>query len=285
MNPKTRAFERLEEIVEALRGPDGCPWDRAQRLEDMSRYILEEACEVADAVADSRGEATRSVKEELGDLLMNILLSARIAEEEGAFDIAGVADGIREKLIRRHPHVFPDAGGRRTRADGVQEVLATWSAIKEEERKEEPPPDVPRSRLDGVPRSLPALERSFEIGKRAARAGFDWPSARGALEKVSEEVREIEALIDGPEAGRDGPAARDRIEEEIGDLLFAVVNVSRKLDIRPEAALRRTIRKFRGRFRRIEERFPRMEAASLEEMEAVWQEAKSWSEEGETADG
>ena len=282
MNTKSRAFERLQEVVEVLRGPDGCPWDRAQTLPDMSRYLLEEACEAVDAIAESHGKATPAVKEELGDVLMNVLLAARIAEDDGAFDIAGVADGIREKLIRRHPHVFADAGGARKEVSGVGEVLVNWNAIKEEEKKgTEPSAERPASRLDGVPRSLPALERSFEIGKRAAQAGFDWPDARGALEKVSEEVAEIEALLEGPDGavGGVGSTLRSRLEEELGDLLFAVVSLSRKLDIRPEAALRRTLRKFCGRFRRIEERFPHLEKASLEEMEAVWQEAKSRSEE------
>jgi MazG family protein len=286
MNSKSRAFERLQEVVEVLRGPEGCPWDRAQKLPDMSRYLLEEACEAVDAIADSRGKATRAVKEELGDVLMNILLAARIAEEGGDFDIAGVADGIREKLIRRHPHVFADAAGTRKEVSGVGEVLVNWNAIKEEEKKEAiPSAELPGSRLDGVPRSLPALERSFEIGKRAAQAGFDWPDARGALAKVSEEVAEIEELLgaSAQAAGETGAGStlRSRLEEEMGDLLFAVVSLSRKLDIRPEAALRRTLRKFCGRFRRIEERFPHLEKASLEEMEAVWQESKSLNGEEE----
>jgi tetrapyrrole methylase family protein/MazG family protein/ATP diphosphatase len=274
MNAKAEAFVRLEETVSALRGPGGCPWDRAQKLPDVSRYLIEEASEVADAIDEAQGRPLASVMEELGDLLMNILLASRIAEDEGAFDVAEVADAIREKLIRRHPHVFGVEGKPAVPLSGVSEVLTTWNAIKAQEEKARKPAGTgrPPSRLDGVPRSLPPLDRAFELGRKAAKAGFDWPDASGAFEKVREELDEVRRQMDLHSAapGAAGPA----LAEELGDLLFAAVNLCRKLEVRPEAALRGTLRKFCERFHAIEERYPEMERASLEEMESVWQEAK-----------
>ncbi len=276
MHDKIAAIMRLKEIIDVLRGPQGCPWDRAQTLSDMGRYVLEESSEVADAIDVAGGGPAPAVCEELGDLLMNVFLAAKIAEDSGSFSIAEVADGISEKLVRRHPHVFGNAT-----VNGVDEVLTRWDAIKAKEKETAASvkakttakdgaatssrPAAP-SRLDGVPRSLPPLERSYEIGKKAAKVGFDWPDAEGALGKVEEELEEVRHQIPR------GPAA---VEEELGDLLFAVVNLCRKLDIRPDTALRRTIAKFCERFRTIEDRIADLEKATLEEMESVWQEAKS----------
>ena len=267
MEAKTEAFRRLEEIVEILRGPGGCPWDREQTLSDMSRYILEEACEAVDAIQESGGRPTAAVEEELGDVLLNVLLASRIAEEEGSFGIARVADRIREKLIRRHPHVFGDAAGDKPEVRGASEVLTRWNTIKEGEKKAAG--ERHESRLDGVPRSLPPLERAYELGRKAARAGFDWPTADGALDKIEEELAEVKAAM--------AHGGKERIAEELGDLLFAVVNLCRKLEVRPSDALRGTLTKFRARFAAIEQRFPEVEKATLEEMEAVWNEAKPGS--------
>ena len=285
MDEKLAALKRLLEIVDILRGPAGCPWDKAQKMENMGRYLLEEASEVVDAIEDTLptdatdlpGDKTPAAKlssvksrervgEELGDLLMNIFLLAKIAEDEGGFNIAHVADGIARKLVRRHPHVFGT-----TVVKGVDDVLANWNAIKEEEKKAASGPSSPQpSRLDGVPRALPPLERALELGRKAAKAGFDWPDPRGALEKVREELSEVEALLEASGSG----GSRAKLEEELGDLLFAVVSLCRKLDIAPDSALRRTLKKFCDRFRALEERFPKLEETSLEAMEAAWQGAK-----------
>jgi len=257
----------------------------------MKRYLLEETCEAVDAIEEARGKPADNVCEELGDVLMNVVLASRIAEDEGGFDVADVASGISEKLVRRHPHVFGDR-----RVDGVDEVLTNWNAIKEQEKDAA----IAASRLDGVPRSLPALERADQIGRRAAKAGFDWPDAAGAFEKVLEEAEEVRALLrelsetpgvppspagpPSPQAGRSPERleeVRPRLEGELGDLLFAVTNLCRKLDVAPDRALRRTLRKFCDRFRAIEKRFPTMENVPLEEMEAVWQEAKAGGNAGE----
>ncbi|MBI4602005.1 MAG: nucleoside triphosphate pyrophosphohydrolase [Planctomycetes bacterium] len=267
MEEKVAALQRLQEIVDVLRGPNGCPWDRAQTLTHMSRYVEEEAFEVVDALEGSGGKPTPQLCEELGDLLMNVLLAAKISEDEGAFSIADVARGIAEKLVRRHPHVFADRP-----VSGVDEVLTNWNAIKAAEKAVTGGAAAggtagrPPSRLDGVPRSLPPLERAYELGRKAAKAGFDWPDPSGAFEKVSEELEEVRRAL---------PGDRSRLEGELGDLLLAAVNLCRKLDVRPSAALRGALGRFCDRFRRVEERLPELEQATLDEMEAVWQAAKS----------
>jgi tetrapyrrole methylase family protein/MazG family protein len=288
MNEKLAALKRLLEIVDILRGPEGCPWDKAQKMENMGRYLLEEASEVVDALEDAipalepppariagsnppPGKPLERVSEELGDLLMNILLLAKISEDGGGFDVADVANGIARKLVRRHPHVFGT-----TRVKGVDEVLANWNAIKEEEKKAASGPLAPRaSRLDGVPRALPPLQRAFELGRKAAKAGFDWQDPQGALDKVREELAEVEALLEAPPASSTRGVDRAKVEEELGDLLFALVSLCRKLDVAPDSALRRALGKFCERFQALEERIPNLEGASLEDMEAAWQEAKS----------
>ncbi|MCZ6792838.1 MAG: nucleoside triphosphate pyrophosphohydrolase [Planctomycetota bacterium] len=265
-------FARLREIVEVLRGAQGCPWDREQTLRDICRYLLEESAELADAVSDARGEASPAACEELGDVLMNVLLACRIAEEDGAFDVDDVTRGIREKLIRRHPHVFGDV-----KLKDSKEVLAQWEKIKNAERSgggDAPDGDSFRSRLAGIPRSLPPLARAYKLSARAARHGFDWPEASGALAKVQEELEEVRSLLEGG-AAPPTSEARFRLEGELGDLLFATVNVCRKLGVHPDDALRTTLKKFRERFETIERRLPNLEEASLEEMDEIWDEIRS----------
>jgi len=270
MEKKIEALMELIEIVERLRAPGGCPWDQQQTLNDMGRYLMEEVSEVVDAIDTSEGSPSAAVCEELGDSLMNIFLAARIAEESGGFSLSEVARQISEKLIRRHPHVFGDV-----EVSGVDEVLTNWEAIKATESKGSADGvDSKRSRLDGVPRSLPTLQRAFELGRKAAKAGFDWPDAHGAFEKVNEELDELGELLGNHPNGATEPAGKARLEDEAGDLLFAAVSLCRKLDIRPDAALRRTLRKFDRRFRAIERRFSDLEQRSLEELESAWQSAK-----------
>jgi tetrapyrrole methylase family protein/MazG family protein len=263
MDARVHQLARLVDIVETLRGPGGCPWDREQTLGDMPKNLLEEACEVIDAIDDGARQPTASVREELGDLLMNIFLAAQICQDQGAFSLEEVTADICDKLIRRHPHVFGDA-----KADDVAQVLERWNAIKAAERQAKTGEARRESRLDRVPRSLPPLERADSLGRAAAKAGFDWPSASGALEKVREELDEVSAELNGNSPG----AAR--LEEELGDVLFAVASLCRKLEISPDRALRKTLKKFTERFRYIEEKLPSLESASLEAMETLWQEAK-----------
>jgi len=250
---EAEALARLAELVGVvfrLRDDDGCPWDREQTLASMSKNLVEEACETAEAIAE---DDDAHVAEELGDVLMNVALMSRIAEQEGRFDLAAVASGIAEKLVRRHRHVFGDKS-----ADDADAALASWNASKARE--------APRraSRLDGVPTGLPALLAALRTGDKAAATGFDWDHVSGALEKLVEEVDELRA------AAGDRAAA----EEELGDVLFAAVNVARKLDLDPELALRSTIVKFRRRFAFLEEVLgDRLDGASLDEMERLWRRA------------
>jgi MazG family protein len=273
LEAKMAAMRALEEIIERLRGPDGCPWDRDQTLAKMGPNLLEETCETIDAIHQGNGDPTPAVLEELGDLLMNVLLLARIAEESGAFGLREIAEAISAKLIRRHPHVFGDE-----RAATVEEVLTRWNAIKAEEKGAVRP-----SALGQVPRSLPALAAAMKIGERAARVGFDWPEAALALEKVREEVDEVSRALEQsplragphPPEGTAGPTQGppEAVRREIGDLLLAAVNVARKAQVDPEGALRSALDRFCARFRYIEERID-VTRATLEEMEALWKAAK-----------
>ena len=244
------AFARLVGIMAHLRGPDGCAWDRAQDFASVAPYTIEEAYEVADAIA--AGDMAALV-EELGDLLLQVVFHARIAEEAGVFTLADVANAICEKMERRHPHVFSVADENKTGAS--RHGRHDWEAIKAAEK--------PRlSALDGVASALPALLRAEKLAARAARSGFDWPDAAGPLAKIHEELAETAA------ATSDGERS-----EEIGDLLFAVANYARKLGINPETALRQANRKFEHRFRRIEQH-PGFSLLPLEEQEILWQRVK-----------
>lgn len=240
------SLDRLAAIMRRLRDPvSGCEWDRIQTFATIAPYTIEEAYEVADAIdrADMDGLA-----DELGDLQLQVVFHAQMAAEAGHFTLDDVLARICDKLERRHPHIFGDA----THSPG-------WEELKAAERSADPDP----SALAGVALALPALERASKLQKRAARTGFDWPDASGARAKVDEELAELDA-----------EHSQDRREEELGDLLFAVVNLARKLKIEPEAALRAATAKFERRFRRIETA-PGFEDLSLDEMEALWVEAKS----------
>ena len=255
-------FTDLMEIMARLRGENGCPWDRDQTHESIKPYLVEEAYEVLEAIDE---QDLAKLKEELGDLMLQIVFHARMAEDAGAFSMQDVPAAINEKLIRRHPHVFGEL-----KAETAQEVLFNWEQIKQAERHKL---NDRASVLDGVPRELPALLRAHRLQEKASRVGFDWTEAQEVLRKVEEELAELRAAMDGREA--------DRVEAELGDLLFALVNLSRFLAVNPEEALRKTIARFIARFRYIEEELSRrgrsLRQATLEEMDALWAEAKAKS--------
>jgi tetrapyrrole methylase family protein/MazG family protein len=253
-------FAELVEIMARLRGKNGCPWDREQTSESIKPYLVEETYEVLEAIDE---EDPVKLKEELGDLMLQIVFHAQMAEETGAFTVRDVLAAINDKLVRRHPHVFGDV-----KADTAQEVLFNWEQIKQTERRRE---KGQASLLDGVPRELPALLRAHRLQEKASRVGFDWKEAQGVFRKVEEELAELRAAMQGQ--------AADRVEAELGDLLFALVNLSRFLAVNPEEALRKTIARFIARFQYIEEELARrgrsLRQASLEEMDALWAEAKA----------
>lgn len=249
-------FEAFQEIVAHLRAPDGCPWDKEQTHASLRTHLLEESYETLSAI-DSGDKA--GMREEFGDLLLQIMLNSQIANEEGDFNVNAVVKGIYDKIIRRHPHVFGDV-----QVDGVNGVLQNWEKLKEKERsakKEE------KGLLDGVPAALPALIQAQEYQVRAARVGFDWPEIEGVLEKIAEEIQEVK------EAGEP-----HHVAEELGDLLFALVNLARWKKVDAESALRSTNLKFKTRFAHIEagakKQDRNLSELSLDEMEAFWQEAK-----------
>lgn len=258
---------KLLRLVTRLRGPDGCPWDREQTLGDVRAYLVEEAHETAAAIDQGDWDELRG---ELGDLLFQVVFIARLASEEGAFELSDVIDGIHHKMIDRHPHVF----GSEEVADSG-EVLRNWEQRKLETAGE------PRSVLAGVPASLPALTGAFRISQKVAAVGFDWPHAAAVRDKVGEELQEIEALFEDGLPG-DGSAGAspiaEAVEEEVGDLLFAVASLARHLGVDPEAALARGNLKFRRRFRALEEalvsRGRSLSESSLDELEAEWQAVK-----------
>ncbi|HZX93522.1 MAG TPA: nucleoside triphosphate pyrophosphohydrolase [Myxococcales bacterium] len=260
MSDPEKAIRRLLEIMDRLRDPGGCPWDREQTLKTLTPYLLEEAHEVIEAIESDDAQHHR---EELGDLLFQVVFQARIAREEGKFDFAQVCDAISDKLTRRHPHVFGDAS-----VSGSREVVRNWERIKAEERREKG--QAERSAIGGVPVALPALVRGERMTEKAAAVGFDWPDQEGVLAKVHEELGELE------EALRSG--ARDRVEQELGDLLFAIANLGRWVKVHPEEALRGTLRRFESRFHFIEsklaERGSSPGESTLEEMDALWNAAK-----------
>lgn len=258
-------FAELVTIMDRLRGPDGCPWDREQDYGTLRGYLLEEAFEVAEAL--DRGDA-KEICEELGDLLFQIVFLSRIAKEQGRFTVDDVIRGITEKMIRRHPHVFGEES-----AESSQEVLRHWERIKKIEKtaKAAPGESSAPSALDGVPQGLPALLRAQRLGAKAARVGFDWPKPRDVLDKIDEELGELRDAIDAT----DGEAT----SEELGDLLFSVAMLARKLELDPEGTLQLANRKFVRRFQRLEAELNRRgvvpEAASTELMEELWAATKS----------
>ena len=247
----------LAEIVRVLRAPGGCPWDREQDHKSIRRDLLEEAYEVAEAIDE---EDPEHLKEELGDLLLQVVMLARMEEEEGRTDLNGVADGICKKLIYRHPHVFGDVT-----VTGSGEVLANWDELKKKEKHQTTAADS----VDAVARSLPGLWRAEKIQKKAAKVGFDWDGVDGAMEKLREETGELETAI----------AEGSNVSEELGDLLFAAVNVARFVKTDPEAALSAACDKFARRFRAVEEAAAAqgkdLSAMTLAEMDALWDAVKA----------
>ncbi|HEX2140165.1 MAG TPA: nucleoside triphosphate pyrophosphohydrolase [Woeseiaceae bacterium] len=257
------AIQKLLEVMARLRDREGgCPWDLEQDFSTIAPYTLEEAYEVADAIA--RGDLA-SLRGELGDLLFQVVFHARMAEEAGAFDFEEVAAGIADKMIRRHPHVFGSAGERR---QGV--VPGSWERIKAEERHDAAGADNPPGVLEGIALALPALKRAQKIGRRAAGVGFDWPESEGARLKIAEELAELDG------ARREGDPAR--VAEELGDLLFAVVNLARHFEVDAEQALTEANRKFERRFRRMEQAVlsegKHLRELPVEVLEEYWQAAK-----------
>jgi tetrapyrrole methylase family protein/MazG family protein len=257
-------FDDLVALMARLRGPGGCPWDREQTLETLKTYLIEEAYEVLDALDGGDRDAHM---EELGDLLFQVVFQAQVRREEGAFTIDEVIAAIHDKLVRRHPHVFGDA-----RLGTADEVLDQWERLKAEEKRGTRRPSL----LDHIPARLPALLQALRLTEKAARVGFDWAAEEDLMVKGDEEWRELKRVVSS------GPP--ERVAEELGDLLFVLANLARRQGLDPEEALRQANGKFQRRFRHIEEslarRGQRPEEVSLEEMDALWDEAKAREKRG-----
>ena len=253
----------LLRIMARLRGPSGCPWDREQTENSLKKYLIEESYEVLEAIESGNpGE----LREELADLLLQIVFISRIAEEKGDFNFPGIVNELGEKLVRRHPHVFPQPGRPRPTPKNAGEVLKIWGSVKEREGKYA----KRSSLLDGIPLALPALERARRMSERVSRVGFDWPNIREVWKKVQEELEELKKAEKG--------TSRKAVEEELGDLLFTLVNWGRFRGISAEEALRKANRRFARRFFRVEEGLRRQgkrpQDSSLEEMDELWKQAK-----------
>jgi MazG family protein len=258
MQMPKRSFDELVQLMQRLRGPDGCPWDRKQTLPSLKPFVIEESYEVVDAIdRDDRA----ALVEELGDFLLQAVFIAELTREEGSFDIYDAVTAIHDKLVRRHPHVFGDV-----EANDAEQVLVNWEKLKNEERKAEN-----KSVLSGVPQSLPALLRASRLTEKAARVGFDWRRTEDVFDKVDEEIAELhEAIASGDET---------KVHDEVGDLLFTIANIARKLNVNAEEALQSTNRKFTHRFgsmeSRVRESGRNVDDLTLEEMDALWDEAKA----------
>ena len=269
------AFDDLVALMARLRSPEGCPWDREQTYDTLAPMLLEEAYEAFEAVEEAREGRPLELRDELGDLLFQIVFYAQVASERGEFTIHDVTEAIHSKMVRRHPHVFGDRSVRDN-----EELLRNWEAMKAEEKraagKERSAEDA--SLLDGVSRKAPALMEAHQLSTKAARVGFDWQRIEDIFDKLHEEIDELKTAITA-HAESEAEADHTRVREELGDLLFAVTNIARHLQVEPEAALKSANRKFRRRFRYIEEglraRGRSLDAATLDEMEALWHEAKS----------
>jgi MazG family protein len=253
-----RSFDDLVKLMTTLRGPGGCPWDRKQTLPDLKPFVIEESYEVVDAIdRDDRG----SLLEELGDFLLQAVFIAEVTREEGSFDIYDSITAIHDKLVRRHPHVFGDA-----EASDAEQVLVNWEKLKSDERKAEN-----KGVLSGVPAALPALLRASRLTEKAARVGFDWRGTEAVFEKLDEEIAELHEAI--------GTGDKQKVHDELGDLLFTIANIARKLEVSPEEALQSTNRKFTRRFESMEARVHgsgrNIDQLSLEEMDGLWDEAKA----------
>jgi len=258
LDPRFSPLDQLLRIMARLRAPDGCPWDREQTHATLRTAVIEEAYEVAAAIS---ADDDANLREELGDLLLQVVFHAQLARERGGWDFDAVATGIVQKLVRRHPHVF----GSENAADST-EVLKRWEEIKREEKGE-----PQESLLDGISDGLPGLLRAEKIQKRAAKAGFDWNELPPVIAKIREELAEVEAVLSDPQ----------KVEDEIGDLLFSVVNLARKLKVDGEVALQRATEKFSTRFRKLEaiarDRNLSLEKMSLTELDVIWDEVKARS--------
>lgn len=271
MNKKYADIEKLEKLVEKLRGNDGCPWDREQTRESLKPMLIEEAYEVLDALDSGDSE---ELKDELGDLLFQVVFHAQISRERKEFDLADVIDRSHEKMVRRHPHIFGDANLRTS-----EDVLKNWEDIKAAEKGIPPSshPETERSLLDGIPSKLPALHRAYQMTAKASRVGFDWTQLEQILQKLEEETSEL----------LEAHARQDyqKTADEIGDLLFVTVNIARFLGVDPETALGRSNRKFDRRFRYVEasikQKGRELRDASLAEMDELWAEAKKQEPETE----
>lgn len=256
-----KPINRLLDIMAQLRNPDGgCPWDVEQDFASIAPHTLEEAYEVVDAIYEND---MTGLREELGDLLLQVVFHAQMANEAKLFDFDDVAEAISKKLVRRHPHVFGNADIRTAEAQ-----TAAWESIKEKERAAKGEPEKPASILDDVPKALPALLRAHKLQKRAARVGFDWADIQDVFAKLDEETGELQEAI-----AENQP--KERLTDEMGDLLFVCVNLARRLGVNPEEALGATNRKFERRFRFIEQQADDLDAMTLAEMDALWNAAKS----------
>lgn len=261
---RNRSFQRLHEIVSILRSPGGCPWDREQTHESIRKNLIEETYEVLETIDDDDPDHMR---EELGDLLLQIMLHSQMEEETGTFTVYDVIQELNEKLIYRHPHVFGNLS-----AEDAEAALNNWEAMKAEEKKRKGIQPERQSVISGVPRDLPALMKAYKLQKKAAKAGFDWEDIDGVWSKLEEEIRELKEAV----AQKQDPESQ---ELELGDVLFSVVNAARYIGVDPEQALSRTIRKFTERFHYVEERLREQGKtpgdSTLAEMDALWDEAKS----------
>ena len=271
-------FEDLIELMQKLRSPDGCPWDREQTYATLAPMLLEEAYEAFEAVEEAREGQPNELRDELGDLLFQIVFYAQIAKEHGDFTINDIMSAIHEKMVRRHPHVFGDSSA----ADSAA-VLRNWEAIKQNERRAAGKSKRQDSLLDGVSSKAPALIEAHQLSTKAARVGFDWEKLEDIFAKLEEELGELRAAIQSHKS-TNTEADHTRVREELGDLLFAATNIARHLQVEPEAALKLTNRKFRRRFgfieSKLQQRNQTFEATSLDELEALWQEAKNEKAEG-----
>ncbi len=264
----SKSFDELIAVMARLRAPGGCPWDAEQTYQSLSQYLLEEAYETFDAIhaAGETGDTTHLV-EELGDLLLQVVFHSTIAAERGDFTVDDVASGVAKKLVLRHPHVFGDE-----KLERAQDVLDNWDTLKANERKASGKPEkAAESILDEVPVHFPGLLEGLKITKRAAKVGFDWQDVDRIFDKLHEEVSELKEAIEKDDS--------EHITEEIGDLLFVIVNLARRLDVEPETALKMTNRKFRRRFKFIEQELKAkgkaIDASDLGEMDALWNKAKA----------
>src|SRR5256885_11098625 len=282
--PTGEKFERAVNIMARLRAPGGCPWDREQTFDSIKPYTLEETYEVFEAIEN---RDWKELPGELGDLLLQVLFYAEMAKEAGYFSIDDVIDRLSDKLIQRHPHVFAD-----TKADTAHEVVRNWEVVKKAEAANKSPQESKQSLLSGVSRAMPALLEATKLSRKATSNGFDWPEISGIFEKLEEEVAELKHdIADLPQpikpAGGHAssrthhisPDLQKRIEAEVGDLFFVLVNLARFLEVDPESALRRTTQKFRRRFEAMENQSDgqgrRLEELNIDEMEALWQNSKA----------